>query len=150
MFANHPLRSALLILLALSLMACDPVRVRGERQATFFVSIERHGPDTGYVPSGTQWNPNSPIELSVFGEPDGPGSARQEWTTIRTTTTLADGSFGNPPRSTFHIVRGNICGRPRPGQTMIFSAKNLNTGRILTREMDVRIYFTHEPCPDGS
>ena len=146
MFLKRSLRVALCGSLLFSLAACLPGQSPDDSQASFFVTSAGRGGVSGYVPTGYGWKPNSKVEISVWNEPDGPGSASTDWKKVFDEDVDRDGLFGFNTGAPFYPVRRTICGTPGEGQTMAFMAKSLTTGTVRMHRVAVDIYFTFKPC----
>lgn len=141
-----------LLLLALcafglfGLPGCMPPQAADESAADLYVTWAGQGGVSGYLPTGYGWRPSSKIEISIWGEPDGRGSASTEWKKIL--DEVPDGStlFGFNPGAPFYPVRRSICGAPEQGQTMVFMAKSLTTGTVRMHRVPVDLYYTFQPC----
>lgn len=128
-------------LLILTMPACQ--RSVDDSQSSFFVALGRQ---PGYYPQGWGWKPNTKVSISLWNEPDGPGSASTDWKHLFDVDVDSNGLFGfsgNPP---FYPVRRSICGNPENGQTVVFLAKSLSTGKIQMYRPGADIYFTFQPC----
>ena len=139
---NCLLFASLCGLLFLTLTACQPAI--DESQANFFVASTGRQP--GYYPQGGGWKPNSKVSISLWNEPDGPGSASTDWKHLFDVDVDSNGMFGYSSSSPFYPVRRSICGNPENGQTVVFMAKSLTTGKILMYRPGADIYFTFQPC----
>jgi hypothetical protein len=146
MFQKRLLLAALCVSLLFSVTACPPGQSSDESQSEFFVAISWQGGVTGYLPTGWGWKPNSKVEISIWHEPDGPGSASTQWKKILDESVDPYSMFGFNSGAPFYPVRRNICGHPENGQTVLFMAKNVNTGKIRMRQVPADIYFTFKPC----
>jgi hypothetical protein len=146
MSAKHPLRLAVWVPVIFSLTACIPGQSADDRQSDFFVTSNGQGSVSGYTPTGWGWKPNSKIEISIWNEPDGPGSASTQWKKILDETVDSSWLFGFNSGAPFYPVRRSICGAPENGQTLVFMAKSLTTGNIRMRQVPADLYFTFKPC----
>lgn len=140
------LLAAVFVSLFLALSTCSPWQSTGDFEAGLFVTSSGQNGVSGYLPTGWGWKPNSKVEISIWNEPDGPGSASTEWKKILDETVGDSGLFGFTPRAPFYPVRRSICGTPENGQTLVFMAKSLTTGRITMRQVPADLYFTFQPC----
>jgi hypothetical protein len=127
--------------LLLSLAGCSP----DDSHAEIFPASAGQGPSNGYKVQGWGWKPGSKVSISMFNEPNGPGSASTEWRHLFDVTADANGMFGFSSNGSFHPVNRNICGNPENGQVAQFMAK-ADTGTIRLRQGPVDIYFTFKPC----
>jgi hypothetical protein len=144
MSPKRPLLAAVCVSLLFSLTACPGWT--DNSNSDFFVTTSGQGGVSGYLPTGWGWKPNSKVEISIFNEPDGPGSANTQWKKILDENVGADSLFGFNSGAPFYPVRRNICGNPENGQTAVFMAKNVTTGQIRMRQVPVDLYFTFQPC----
>jgi len=134
--------------LFLTLTACPPgLQTADETSSDFFVASAGQGGTSGYTPQGWGWKPGSHVEISIFNEPDGPGSASTSWKKILDETVDPTSLFGFNAGAPFYPVRRSICGNPEQGQFLVAMAKNTNTGKIRMTKVPVDIYFTFQPCP---
>lgn len=129
-------------LLFLTLTACQPAV--DDPQSTFFVASA--GPKPGYYPQGWGWKPNSKVSISLFNEPDAPGSASTEWKHLFDVDVDSSGMFGFSSSPPFYPVRRAICGNPENDQKVVFLAKSLTTGKVQLYRPGADIYFTFQQC----
>jgi hypothetical protein len=143
---KHALLASVCGCLFFTLTACQPVQ--DDSQSDFYVAWSgRAGKGEGYSPQGWGWKPGSKVEISIFNEPNGPGSASTEWKHILDVVVDQSGMFGfSGPSPPFYPVNRNICGSPEQDQKMVFLAKNLNTGRFRMFRVTVVLYFTFQAC----
>jgi hypothetical protein len=113
-----------------------------DSQANFFVAVA----SSGYTPQGYGWKPNSKVSIDMWGEPDGPGSASTAWKHLFDVNVDSIGMFGFTGAQTYPVPLKKFCGNPENGQTAVFMAKSLTTGRLVMRSFPVDIYFTFHPC----
>ena len=144
MSTKLPLLAAMCVYLLFGLSACP--QSTDDSRSDFFVTATGQGGVSGYLPTGWGWKPNSKIEISIWNEPDGPGSASTQWKKILDVNVGADSMFGFNSGAPFYPVRRTICGNPENGQTLVFMAKNLTTGRFQMRQVPADLYFTFQPC----
>lgn len=147
MSPNRSLFVAACGFLLLSLTGCPPGKVPEDTQADFFVSSTGQGGVSGYLPTGWGWKPGSKVEISIWHEPNGPGSVSSDWKKILEENADNSGMFGFNYGAPFYPVRRNICGNPENGQTLLFMAKSLTTGSVRMRQVPADLYFTFRPCP---
>lgn len=147
MSPKRPLLVAVCVSLLFSLTACLPGQSTDDSQSDFYVSSAGQGGVSGYLPTGYGWKPNSKLEISIWNEPDGPGSASTQWKKILDENVDASSLFGFNSGAPFYPVRRSICGTPENGQTILFMAKSLTTGKIRMRQVPADLYFTFKPCP---
>jgi hypothetical protein len=147
MLPKRPFLVALYGSLLFGLTACLPGQSSDDGQAGFFVASAGRGGVSGHLPTGYGWKPNSKVEISIWNEPDGPGSASTRWKKIFDENVGADWLFGFDAGAPFYPVRRSICGTPEDGQAMVFMAKSLTTGTIRMHRVPVDLYFTFKPCP---
>lgn len=132
--------------LLFSLTACVPGQTADERQSDFYVSVSFQGGQSGYLPTGWGWRPNSTVEISIWNEPNGPGTASTQWKKLFDETVDPSSLFGFNSGAPFYPVPRRICGHPENGQTVVFMAKSLTTGSIRMRQVPADLYFTFQPC----
>lgn len=156
MSPKPPLLVAVCVSMLFGLTACFPGQSTDESEADFFVSTAGRAESYGYHWTGYGWKPDSTVEISIWNEPDGPGSTSTQWKKIRdenvnSISMFGDGSgapkFGYTPGSPLYPVRRTICGNPVNGQTVLFMAKSLTTGKIRMRQLPADLYFTFKSCP---
>jgi hypothetical protein len=128
----------------LSLSGCLEPASAADAQAEIFPASASHA-GNGYQVQGWGWKPGSKVSISMFDEPNGPGTAASEWRHLFDVTADANGMFGFTTGSAFHPVNRNICGQPEQGQVASFQAK-ADTGRIRVRQTPVDIYYTFQRC----
>jgi hypothetical protein len=128
--------------LFLTLTACPPSL--DDSNSNFFV--QSSGARAGYTPQGSGWKPNTKVEISIWGEPDGAGGASTEWRHLFDEQVDGIGMFGYNGGAQFLPVARKFCGNPEQGQVVTFMAKS-QTGRIQTYRPGADIYFTFQPCP---
>jgi hypothetical protein len=144
MYLKLPLLAAVCIYLLFSLNGCPPGQSADESHADFGVALGT----SAYLPKGWGWKPNSKVEISIFDEPDGPGSASSHWKKILDENVDTDGMFGFNSGAPIYPVPQKFCGDffAVKDQTVSFMVKSLTTGSIRLREVSAHIYFTGEPC----
>jgi hypothetical protein len=147
MFPKRPFLAVVCVSLLFSLTACPPGQSTDDSQSDFFVQLDQQGGVSGYLPTGWAWQPNSKVEISIWNEPDGPGSASVQWKKILDENVDATSMFGFNSGAPFYPVRRSICGNPEIGQMVVFMAKSLTTGKIRMSRVPADIYFTFQPCP---
>jgi hypothetical protein len=146
MSLNAPLLTVVCVSLLFSLGACPRAPVPEDNAADFFVTTSGQGGVSGYLPTGWGWKPNSKVEISIWNEPDGRGSASNQWKKILDENVDSNSMFGFNSGAPFYPVRRSICGNPENGQTVVFMAKSLTTGRFVMRQVPADLYFTFKPC----
>ena len=137
---------ASLAFLLIGLPGCMPPQTADESGADLYVTWAGQGGVSGYVPTGYGWRPSSKIEISIWGEPDGPGSASTEWKKVLDEVPDSFTMFGFNSGAPVYSVRRTFCGQPEQGQTMVFMAKSLTTGTIRMHRVPVDLYFTFQTC----
>ena len=147
MYPKLPFLAAVSVYLLFGLSACPPGQTEEIRADFWAGAVGRAGVTNGFSATGWGWKPNSKVEISIWHEPDGPGSARAEWKKILDENVDSDGTFGFKPGAPFYPVYRTICGNPEPGQKILFMAKNPTTGTIRMIQFEfAHIYFTGQPC----
>ena len=146
MYPKCPLLAAVCVSLLFSLAACSPGRSTDDSESWFNVQwAPGQGGVPGYLPTGSSWRPNTKVEISIWNEPDGPGSGSSQWKKILDENVGSDSLFGFTHGAPFYPVRRNICGGSN-GQTVVFMAKSLTTGKIRMHQVPADLYFTNQPC----
>lgn len=146
MSPNAPLLAVVCVSLLISLSACPPEQLPEDNTSGFFVKSTGQGGVSGYVPTGWGWKPNSKVEISIYDEPDGPGSVSNQWKKILDENVDANSMFGFNQGAPFYPVRRSICGNPEDGQMVVFMAKSLTTGKIHMQRVPAHLYYTFEAC----
>lgn len=144
MSPKRPFLAAVCVSL-LTLTACPPGQSTDDSESGFFVVSAAPGL-AGYKPTGWGWKPNSKLEISIWNEPDGPGSASTQWKKILDETVDPSSLFGFNSGAPVYPVARSICGNPANGQTVLIMAKSLTTGKIRMFQAPADIYFTFQPC----
>jgi hypothetical protein len=132
--------------LLFGISACGPQGSSDDSQADFYVSLAGQSGVNGYLPNGYGWKPNSQVEISIWNEPEGPGRTNNAWKKILDENVDASSMFGFGQGAPFYPVTRSICGNPEEGQTVLFMAKSLTTGRMRMRQVPAHIYYTFRPC----
>lgn len=133
----------------LTITACSSGQ-ESEASADFHLAGSGRPGVFGFLPTGSGWKAGSKVEVSIWHEPNGPGSVSAAWKKILDETVDKDGMFGFAPGAPFYPVGRTICGTPGPGQTMMVMAKNVNTGTVRMRQVPVDLYYNFQPCrPSG-
>jgi hypothetical protein len=128
----------------LGLTACE--RSPSDYAADFFVTSTGQGQVSGYTPQGWGWKPNSKVSIQLWAEPDGRGGASTDWKHLFDVDVDSSSLFGFTGNAKFYPVKRTICGNPENGQTVVFMAKSLSTGKFVLRRVPADIYFTFKPC----
>ncbi len=146
MNVNPALPAVFCLSLALVLTGC-PIRSSNSdhSESTFFVGISMENRVSGFRASGWGWKPGSRIEIRVHNEPTATGGVTGTWKKLFTVTVDADSMFGLNPTATFYPVARLACGHPH-GQTVMFTATNLDTGRLRVQHVPADLYFSFNPC----
>lgn len=127
------------------LAGCQPTS-NDDKDAEFFVASNGQGGVNGYTVQGWGWKPGDTVEVKIWHEPDGPGSALGEWKKLFDAKVDSTSLFGFSGSATFYPVRRWICGNPENGQFLLAMVKSTTTNRIRMRQVPVDIYFTFQPC----
>ncbi len=146
MSPKNPLLPIICASLLFCLTACLPDQSADDRNANLFVTSAGQGTVAGYLPTGYGWKPNSQVEISMWNEPDGPGSASTQWKKILDERVDSQGMFGFSAGAPFYPVRRSICGVPADGQKVVFMAKSLATGTVRMHRVEADLYFTFKQC----
>ncbi len=132
----------------ITLAGCPVKRTNyDDSDSNFFVSVTHQNRVQGYLPTGSGWKPGSKVEISLFNEPNGTGGVNQVWRRLFTVTVDPSSMFGFNQGAPFHPVRRIQCGVIPNNQTVVFLAKNLDTGKIRMQHVLADLYFTFNPCP---
>lgn len=134
-----------LALLMCGLAGCQPTS-NEDLNAEFFFASNGQGGVNGYTVTGWGWKPGDKVEVKIWHEPDGPGSAAGQWKKLFDANVDSSSLFGFAGTATFYPVRRSICGSPENGQFMLAMVKSLTTNRLRMRQIPVDIYFTFHPC----
>jgi hypothetical protein len=130
---------------ALGLAACH-TQPASDSDSDFYPNVVFQGGVSGYAPTGWKWVPSDKVEISIWNEPDGPGSTSTQWKKILDEHVDANTMFGFQSGAPFYPVRRSLCGNPVDKQVVFFMAKSTTTGRIQIRTQPADLYYTFQPC----